>query len=195
MIKKAVNGKIEIIKFPEIKSSDWKKIPGWNDYYAHPDGFIKSVKETFHTRTRMLTTKEKVLSMFTTQGYLSVNLMEVVNGQEFRKKRSVHRLIALTFLPLVAGKGIINHIDSNKINAKLNNLEWCTHSENTLHSYRTTNRIPAAIKKRKIPLDKLDYIKEEYEKGKTQMKLAEEFNVDPAVISGIIRGKTYVNHV
>ena len=49
---------------------------------------------------------------------------------------SVHRILALTFLEPVKGKNFVNHIDGNKLNNKLSNLEFVTASENMQHAYR-----------------------------------------------------------
>lgn len=49
--------------------------------------------------------------------------------------RRVHRLIALKYLPLVDGKDCINHIDGNKLNNDLSNLEWITRGDNIRHAH------------------------------------------------------------
>jgi hypothetical protein len=53
------------------------------------------------------------------------------------KNYKVHRLIAKVFLANPHNKLIVNHIDGNKLNAKLNNLEWNNHVENSIHAYST----------------------------------------------------------
>ena len=66
-----------------------------------------------------------------------------MNGYEYahlwkdnkRKAKSIHRLVAKTFLPQIKGKNYINHIDGNKRNNDISNLEWCTFSENMKHGY------------------------------------------------------------
>lgn len=51
------------------------------------------------------------------------------------KTINVHRLVALAFLEKIEGKGEVNHIDFNRANNNVTNLEWVTHSENMRHSY------------------------------------------------------------
>lgn len=52
-----------------------------------------------------------------------------------KKCYRIHRLVAENFLPKVDGKPIVNHIDGNKLNNNVNNLEWCTQSENVKHAW------------------------------------------------------------
>ena len=55
----------------------------------------------------------------------------------FKKKSyNVHRLLANTFIPNHENKPQVNHIDWNKRNNSIDNLEWCTNSENMIHSFR-----------------------------------------------------------
>ena len=49
----------------------------------------------------------------------------------------VHRIVAGAFIPNPMSKPFINHIDGNKLNNDISNLEWVTASENTLHAYET----------------------------------------------------------
>lgn len=48
----------------------------------------------------------------------------------------VHRLKAIVFIPNIENKEQVNHIDGNKSNNDLSNLEWVTRSENMRHAYR-----------------------------------------------------------
>lgn len=76
--------------------------------------------------------KEKLLKGEIDQyGYIRISLTK--NGKT--KKYKVHRLVMMTFNNTTDSSLQINHIDGNKKNNKLENLEWCTASYNTRHSY------------------------------------------------------------
>ena len=47
----------------------------------------------------------------------------------------VHRLVAFAFIPKQEGKDYINHIDGNRLNNNVENLEWCNHLENNRHAF------------------------------------------------------------
>lgn len=54
----------------------------------------------------------------------------------------VHRLVAETFIDNPFGKKTVNHIDGNKQNNDVNNLEWSTQGENNKHAYDTKLKVP-----------------------------------------------------
>lgn len=62
-------------------------------------------------------------------GYTYVHLIKDGN----QKSCSVHRLIAKTFIPNPNNLPCVNHIDGNKNNNCVDNLEWCTQKENVAH--------------------------------------------------------------
>lgn len=65
-------------------------------------------------------------------GYARVELW--VDGKG--RKYLLHRLLAKTFIPNPKNKPQVNHIDGNKLNNNLSNLEWVDQSENQLHAYK-----------------------------------------------------------
>jgi len=66
-------------------------------------------------------------------GYHTVTLYYKGN----RKTKKIHRLVAEAFIPKVEGKDYVNHIDGDKDNNDVSNLEWCTVYENNLHARKT----------------------------------------------------------
>lgn len=72
------------------------------------------------------------------KGYLSVEFIK--DGK--RKRFKVHRLVAMEFIPNPLNRTEINHIDGNKSNNSVENLEWSTRSDNLKHAYATGLRDP-----------------------------------------------------
>lgn len=75
-----------------------------------------------------------ISSSVTKKGYLSVDL---VTDDGTVGDTLAHRLVAKAFLPLIDGKDFVNHIDGDKANNDVSNLEWCTVSENNYHAVNT----------------------------------------------------------
>lgn len=71
-------------------------------------------------------------------GYEQIYLTNFHGGGRMYK---VHRLVALQFLPNPNNYTDINHKNGIKTDNRVENLEWCTHSENILHSFRELGRI------------------------------------------------------
>lgn len=100
----------------------WSKIDGYNNYSISKNGEIRNDK-TGKIKTPVINSR----------GYCNVDLYS--NGE--RRKERIHRLVAKTFIPNPDNKLQVNHIDGDKTNNNVNNLEWCTASENMLHAFNT----------------------------------------------------------
>lgn len=94
----------------------FKDIKGCNGYQISNYGRVWSAKRN---RYLALTPNNR--------GYLQVKVI-ANNGK--RKNELVHRLVALHFIDNPENKPEVNHIDRNKENNSVDNLEWVTHSEN-----------------------------------------------------------------
>ena len=82
--------------------------------------------------------KERILKPWkSNKGYFLVDLRIDNKTQRFL----VHRLVAMTYIENPKGYKLVNHIDSNVENNNVNNLEWCDHSHNNKHAYRTGSRV------------------------------------------------------
>ena len=108
------------------------------------------------------------------------------------KNRLVHRLVTEAFLPDFLEKPQVNHIDGDKQNNQLSNLEMVTVSENTLHAYKTglnpkgENRGSA-----KLSNDDAIAIKRLLLKGEKGISIARKFGVVRKTIYDIKSGKTW----
>lgn len=111
-------------------------INGLEGYYEISNtGKVKSLKRVINkSNGKIQTVKERIIRNGTgTNGYYFANCRKD-NKSLFLY---VHRLVALHFIPAMGNKPMVNHIDGNKLNNNVNNLQWCTHSENMQHAYDT----------------------------------------------------------
>lgn len=109
----------------------WKNIKGFGKLYqVSSNGEIRS----FTSKNK----GNKVKGWVQNTGYLTICLKN--------KKYSVHRLVAEAFIPNPNNYPIINHKDGNKLNNKVDNLEWCTYK----HNYEEAIRL--GLMKQNFPL-------------------------------------------
>lgn len=101
----------------------WKDVPFDSNYKVSNYGRI------FSKRTNKILKGE-----LTEKGYIRVALTE-------HKRYLVHCIVARTFIPNPENKPQVNHIDGNKQNNYVDNLEWCTQSENMRHALKTGLKI------------------------------------------------------
>lgn len=108
----------------------WRPIPNYNGrYFASNLGRIKSVDWVSCNGKRR---KGKILKQqHESNGYLQVGL--ITNGTQLRILS--HRIIAKIFIEKAEGKEFVNHINGIKDDNRAINLEWCTKSENSKHSF------------------------------------------------------------
>lgn len=100
---------------------EWKTIPNYEDYSISNWGNVYS-----HKRKRILKPTN------TTKGYIQVHLSK--NGSVVNAP--IHRLVAQNFIDNPDNKPQVNHIDGNKRNNRVDNLEWCINSENQQHALK-----------------------------------------------------------
>ena len=99
-------------------------------------GFERYSVSNFGNVINNITGKE-LSQRLASNGYFRVNLRTGKEKYEKPTTCSVHRLIAEAFLKKEINKNTVNHIDGNKTNNCVTNLEWCTAKENTDHAYET----------------------------------------------------------
>lgn len=110
----------------------YKDIPGWEGLYSiDENGNVLSTVVTKYSR------KEPHLLKPCKYGkYYGVTLHNPTSGDSFRFY--IHRMVAMLFLPEPpSGYTEVNHIDGNKSNNAVHNLEWCTRVQNVRHAINT----------------------------------------------------------
>lgn len=114
----------------------WKKVPGYDGRYeASIFGMVRSINRTVYKGRKMVPTKVRgqLLSPYIgTDEYLRVDMYQ--NG--IRRHERLHSIIAKTFIPNPENKETVNHIDENKYNNTVKNLEWMTNEENVNYGTR-----------------------------------------------------------
>lgn len=105
-----------------MKKEEWITIKGFEDYKVSNFGNVKSFKRSVNGY---------ILKPNKRGSYYSVYLI----GADGAKNVSVHRLVATSFIPNPNNLPSINHINGDKLDNNVDNLEWCTYSQNTRHYY------------------------------------------------------------
>lgn len=113
----------------------WKDIQGFEGLYQVSNyGRVKLLEHTFTTKTgKVCTVPGKIKKPSNVKGYCHV----VLDACGKVKNISVHRLVARAFIPNPDNKPQVNHIDGNKKNNHVDNLEWVTGEENIQHAFDT----------------------------------------------------------
>lgn len=115
----------------------WRDVIGFEGYYKISNfGNVKTVER--YDKKRKRTIPERLRKPVCVHGYLYCELWK--DGKH--ERRAVHRMVAVAFLPPLDGRTEVNHKDGDKANNRLDNLEWCTHSENESHAYNTHLKTP-----------------------------------------------------
>ena len=112
------------------------------------------------------------------------------------KTRTVHRLVATAFLTPEHGRDFINHKDGDKRNNSVDNLEWCSRSENMKHAYKMGLKNSYGSKNGRSKLTETDvifirkhYIAKDKQFGATA--LAKKFGVARQTISAVGNGQNW----
>lgn len=118
-----------------MKQIEWKPVVGYEGLYEVSN--YGQVKKMYDSKNQY--EKGYILNPSINQnGYYMVGLYKA----KIRKNVNVHRILALAFIENPLNKPCVNHIDGNKLNNSLDNLEWSTYSENNKHAfYMGLNRV------------------------------------------------------
>lgn len=113
----------------------WKEISDYSGLYEVSNlGRIKSADRTSWNGSGYFLRKGRILKQNTsTDNYCYVGL----HKDQILKQMLVHRIVATTFIENPLNKNTINHKDGNKCNNSIDNLEWMTSKENSIHAVET----------------------------------------------------------
>ncbi len=154
-----------------MENEIWKTVGGYEGIYeVSPLGKVRNIKKAF------------ILSIFYGNKYCNVKLIA--------KRHLMHRLVAAAFIPNPNNLPEVNHIDGNKENNHVNNLEWCTRSENMKHAFRIGKISLAGMNSRSRKLNESQVL-EIYSSKEKGVYLAQKFNVTSANITDIQKGKIW----
>jgi hypothetical protein len=101
----------------------WKKIEGFENYSVSSEGRVRHDKNDNLKKPGI-----------TNKGYLTINFMATKFNN--RKCPKIHRLVAQAFLPNPNNYKEVNHLNGIKTDNRVENLEWCSGSQNVKHSFQ-----------------------------------------------------------
>lgn len=165
----------------------WKVIDGATDYAVSNEGRVKRLV------SRTSAKAGQILKQCLRNGYLCVSLP--IGGKW--SNHNVHRLVAAAFLDKPTGEYVVNHLNGDRKDNRLENLEWVTQSQNVQHSY--ANRLQSSDQNRganngqaKLSESQVREIRScsDRESGYKQ-RLATIYHISPNYVSEIIRGKVW----
>lgn len=114
------------------------------------------------------------------EGYIRCYIRDIASNK--RKDYKLHRLVAEYFIDNPNDYKIVNHIDGDKTNNKVENLEWCTQSENVSHGYKT-----GLNHSKKCPV----LCTTNNRVYASQLEASKELNISRKSISLILKGEVY----
>jgi len=168
----------------------WKPVVGYEGVYEISDlGQVKRISGWSDGR------KTKPIGILKT-GRKKRYATAVLHNKKLGKQKQypVHRLVLAAFVgPLPYGHEV-NHKNGIKRDNRLENLEYVTHSENQLHSYRVLNtptRPGSKHHNAKITEDEALAIRALHRRGWSGKKLAQEFGIGPSTVCWIVKRKAW----
>ena len=174
-----------------METEVWKDVKEFLGYYQVSNlGRYRSAERTVtFADGRVRTFESKILKPYISkQGYHIATLS--YKGKNF--KRRVHRMVAENFLEPVEGDVEVNHIDGDKLNNKVSNLEWISHSDNLTHFHANNNSNSGERNNLSVLKDKdIANIREMSSNGVSSKEISLLYKVDYKTIWRIVTHQTW----
>lgn len=176
---------------------EWRPVKDWEGLYeVSCFGNVRSVDR--YVRAKLGSTKlargQSIRLQGSHDGYSVVRLKR----SGLHKLLRVHRIALIAFVsPPPFADAQVNHIDGNKKNNVVSNLEWVTKSENMKHAYRTGLQLPQRGEQHshaKLSERQVIEIRDRYSRGETTTQLALAFGIRRRSMSDVVRRVTW-SHV
>lgn len=171
----------------------WRDIVDYPTYQVSNFARVKRIarktcEASQHRKDRKKVIEERIIPQRIRAGYLSVSLRR--SGKSINCV--VHRLVAKAFIANPNDYGYVNHINGVKTDNRLENIEWCTMKENTIHAYdlglaKSCENSRNTKLKNKDVLD----IRRRYAAGESPTLLGREFGVRGTCIGNIVKRRTW----
>ena len=164
----------------------WKDIPNFEGLYqANTNGEIRSINHIRKNGTSKYEQQGKLLKFnLNPNGYLQVRLSK--NG--VAKTYRVNRLIALTFIKNPLNKETVNHINGNKLDNRVENLEWATEKEQAIHRHKVL-KIPYSDCKKCHEANKKKIIRSDGKIYNSLLEAKQDLKNKNAHITEVCQGK------
>lgn len=167
-------------------SEEWLPYPSDPNYMVSNQGRVKHLSYVSTSGRRM---KERIIpGVLHQDGYIVVTM---VLGNSKYKQISKHRIVAETWIPNPLNKPEVNHVDGNKQNNSVENLEWVTSAENQQHAtHQHLQPTKIVTYKGKLSKSQRDEILLRYStEDISRRALAQEYGVSHTTISSLINNK------
>lgn len=112
---------------------EWRQVPEWPQYEVSNDGQVRSLVGSGFAKLKRKYPKYRA-TYTGKDGYPRVTLFENSHSTNRRTETwTLHRMVAMAFIPTDDLKLHVAHLDGNKQNNHVSNLKWCTRKENESH--------------------------------------------------------------